>query len=153
VANTQPNSVYRFFTGIKDKLLKSEPSDDSFQRLKSMTLYLEKHLKYISTVQKNKKELSEEIRTILADPANRLFTSKKEDHKSLEEKQAIRSCLGLKEGLFDIASNDLSSSEKLVDMLTLCKVLQYNITPEFNILSYFNLERQLALRLRSIVFR
>lgn len=118
-----------------------------------MTIYLDKHLKYIATIQKNKKELSEEIRTILADPANRLFISKKLDQSSLEEKNAIVSCRQLKEGLFDTMTNDISCSEALVDLLTLCNVLQFNVGTDFDIFKHFSIIEPLAFKLRSIVFR
>lgn len=118
-----------------------------------MTLFLEKHLKYIATVQQNKKELSEDIRTILADPKNKLFVSRKKDLTCLEEKKAIQSCRELKEGLFDHITNDISCYETLLDLLTLCKVLQHNMTADFDILKYFSIMEPLTKKLRDIVFR
>ena len=151
--SSKPSSVYRFFTGIRDKLLRPEPDTQNFQRLKKLKLNLERHLKYISTIQKNKKELSEEIRTILADPTNRLFISKKKDQTSLEEKNAIVACRQLKEDLFDNITNDISCSEALVDLLTLCNVLQVNATADFDIFKHFSIIEPLAQKLRAIVFR
>lgn len=118
-----------------------------------MEIYLEKHLNYLNKSQKNNHDKSDAIRGILSDPQNRLYTFTEGESMTSDDRNSLRSCLNLKNLMLESNSLDNSDFTDLLDLVTICKIIQYNITESYDITTKFNLIEPISMKIRSHLFK
>ena len=152
-APNQPGLLKRVWKICTDSLFKKEPSSVNYKSLKKMEIYLEKHLNYLNKSQKNNHDKSDAIRGILSDPQNRLYTFTEGESMTSDDRNSLRSCLNLKNLMLESNSLDNSDFTDLLDLVTICKIIQYNITESYDITTKFNLIEPISMKIRSHLFK